>query len=59
MRACCVCRLLKAVLKSWKQGAEQGLDMTYELMDVLHDLGTIQAELSTCALWPHHPAHVR
>ncbi|ELR16591.1 tetratricopeptide repeat domain containing protein [Acanthamoeba castellanii str. Neff] len=38
-------KLLKAVLKSWNQSAAQGADMTYELIDVLHDLATIQSEL--------------
>jgi len=39
-------RLLATVLKSWRLRAAQGQDMTYELMDVLHDLGTIQVDLS-------------
>jgi len=38
-------KLLATVLKSWRLRAAQGQDMTYELMDVLHDLGTIQVDL--------------
>jgi hypothetical protein len=49
--------LLKAVLKSWNQSAAQGADMTYELIDVLHDLATIQTDLSTRRTHRTHRTH--